>query len=337
MQPGPVSKSLLPFLTSIGLTDSLASDFTDLIEDGLVPGRVARVDRISLLILTENGQSRAEATRDLLAELSRELWPAVGDWVAVRDRPQHDTDSIEAVLPRSSTLARKRVDSGRRNSAGQVQVIAANVDYVFATHSAVNVNLARLSREVVQIGQSGADPVVILTKMDLVEDPEQVIQEVEAAMPNVPVHLVDGLTGDGADPLRKYLAGNRTIVFIGASGVGKSTLSNHLLGREELVTREIRENDQRGRHTTTARHLIPVPGGGVLIDTPGMRSFALHEADESLSVAFSTIDDLALECAFRNCRHGAEPNCAVQAAIKSGELQAARLESYLKLGREIRH
>jgi ribosome biogenesis GTPase len=156
-------------------------------------------------------------------------------------------------------------------------------------------------------------------------------------MPGLRIHLTSGLNGDGINELRQYLTDNRTVVFIGASGVGKSTISNQLLGQEALTTEEVRAHDGRGRHTTTARHLMPIPGGGVLIDTPGMRTFTLQGADDGLEKTFTDIDDLSQKCSFRNCSHKIEPGCAVQAAITSGDLNIERFDSYLKLGNELRH
>jgi ribosome biogenesis GTPase len=263
--------------------------------------------------------------------------PAVGDWVGVIARPRHDTDSIEAVLPRRSTLARTRGGSDNGGAVTEVQVIAVNVDFVFATHSAVKTNTARLAREVAQIEQSGAVPIALLTKADLVGDPLEIVDQVQKVMPGLKIHLTSGLTGDGVEELRQYLTGNRTVVFIGASGVGKSTVSNHLLGQDALATTEVRTLDGRGKHTTTARHLMPIPRGGVLIDTPGMRTFTLQGADDGLERTFTDIRDLAETCGFRDCRHEGEPGCAVRSAIDEGELNAERFNSYLKLGRELRH
>jgi len=330
-------KPAFPFLVSIGWDERVSADFSDHHAAGLKPGRVARVDRGSSLVLTNDGSVRAEPSTDMLFTSEGAQLPAVGDWVGVLSRPRHDTDSIEVVLPRRSTLARTRGGSDSRSAVSEVQVIAANVDYIFATHTAVKTNTARLAREVAQIEQSGATPVALLTKSDLVADPSEVLDQIDKTTPGLRVHLTSGLTGDGMDELLQYLAGNRTVVFIGASGVGKSTVSNQLLGGDVLATSEVREYDGKGKHTTTARHLIPIPGGGVLIDTPGMRTFTLQDAEEGLSRAFSDIGDLAEECGFRDCRHEGEPGCAVQSAISGGELNVERFDSFLKLGREMRH
>lgn len=326
-----------PFLVSIGWDEHVSAHFSEHHAAGLKPGRVARVDRISSMVLTENGSIRAEPSTDMLYTSDKEQLPAVGDWVGMLPRPRHDTDSIEVVLPRRSVLARTRGGSESRSAVREIQVIATNIDFVFTTHTAVKANIARLVREVAQIEQSGSTPVILLTKSDLVADPSEVLEQIENTAPGLRVHLTSGLTGDGVDELRQYLTGNRTVVFIGASGVGKSTISNLLLGSELLATREVREYDGKGRHTTTARHLMPIPGGGVLIDTPGMRTFTLQNAEEGIAEAFSNITELAEECGFRDCRHEGEPGCAVQSAIASGELNSERFESFLKLGREMQN
>jgi ribosome biogenesis GTPase len=331
------TKSPFPFLISIGWNDHISANFSDDFEPGLVPGRVSRVDRISSIVLTEDGPVRAEPSAEMLLNTASEQLPAVGDWVGMLRRLRHDTDSIEAVLPRASMLARVRGSSGSRTAVSKIQVIAVNVDFVFATHAAVRPSTSRMAREVSQIEQSGAIPVLLLTKADLVDDPAGVVEQVAKVMPGLRIHLTSGLNGDGINELRQYLTDNRTVVFIGASGVGKSTISNQLLGQEALTTEEVRAHDGRGRHTTTARHLMPIPGGGVLIDTPGMRTFTLQGADDGLEKTFTDIDDLSQKCSFRNCSHKIEPGCAVQAAITSGDLNIERFDSYLKLGNELRH
>ncbi|HIF13291.1 MAG TPA: ribosome small subunit-dependent GTPase A [Dehalococcoidia bacterium] len=326
-----------PFLVSLGWNEHFSSHFSEHHSAGLKPGRVARVDRISSMVLTENGSVRGEPSTDMLYTSDKEQLPAVGDWVGMMPRPRHDTDSIEVVLPRRSVLARARGGSDSRSAAREIQIIAANVDFVFATHTVIKTNIARLVRDVAQIEQSGSTPVVLLTKSDLLVDPSELLEEIENTAPGLRVHLTSGLTGDRVDELRQYLTGNRTIVFIGTSGVGKSTISNQLLGGELLATREVREYDGKGRHTTTARHLMPIPGGGVLIDTPGMRTFTLQNAEESISEAFGDISELAETCGFRDCRHEGEPGCAVQAAIAGGALNSERFASFLKLGGEMQH
>jgi ribosome biogenesis GTPase len=222
-------------------------------------------------------------------------------------------------------------------SSVETQVVAANIDSIFIVHAANNINQRRIEREVAQVAAGGAAPVVVLNKCDLVSDIYGVLDEAEGAAPGVPVHAVAGLTGDRVDDLRGYAAGNRTVAFIGASGVGKSTLINRLLGEEILATSAVREDDQRGRHTTTARHLLPLPGGGALIDTPGMRSFGLSDSAAGVGQVFSDIVQLETSCRFSDCSHRGEPGCAVREALGSGELDRDRLDSFHKLNRELEY
>ncbi len=221
------------------------------------------------------------------------------------------------------------------NSAVERQVVAVNLDFAFVVQAANNVNRRRLEREAAQVASSGAEPVIVLNKADLVPDVAVLLDDLQMSVPLVPVHAVSGATGEGVEALTKYAKPDRTVAFIGASGVGKSTLTNRLLDEEVMDTGEVREDDQRGRHTTTARHLIPVPGGGALIDTPGMRSLGLSGIDDGVMAVFDDIAELAGECRFNDCSHTNEPGCAVLGAIFSGELTEERLGSFRKLNREL--
>ena len=297
------------------------------------PARVIRVDGPSCLLITAAERRRGETSNALfLASEDGTSLPAVGDWVAIRPRPSHDTDLIESVLPRASSLVRTRQVM---DSSVERQTVAANLDTIFIVHSANNLNARRLEREVAQVASSGARPAVILSKSDLCDDVDAAVWEAQSSVPGVPTHAVSGVTGDGANDLLTYVSGNRTVAFIGASGVGKSTLTNRLLGEEVMDTGEVREDDQRGRHTTTARHLIPLPGGGALIDTPGMRSFGLSDAGEGVGEVFADIAALASQCRFPDCGHRSEPGCAILEAIFTGELDEDRFRSYIKLNKEL--
>jgi len=285
-----------------------------------VPGRVARVDRGWATVMTETGTVRVQLA-------GREV--VTGDDITV----QHG--KVVDVLPRRSAFVRGDAGEGRSR---RPQVVAANVDFVFVVQSLNNgPNIRRLERELVLAFESGATPVVVLSKADLV-DPDGVEAGVEiarSAAADLEVVVTSAITGLGLETLRALARPDRTVALIGASGVGKSRLVNGLIGREAQEVGEVRENDQRGRHTTTARELVDLPGGGWLVDTPGMRSVALWEADEGLSRVFSDIEALVAQCRFRNCSHGPEPDCAVRAAIESGALDAARFEHYRKLDREL--
>jgi ribosome biogenesis GTPase len=284
------------------------------------PGRVARVDFSRVTVLTDDGAGFATPGDEPVA---------TGDWVLL------DKERLVAILPRRTAFVRGDPMEGKALDA---QVLAANVDIVFIVQSLTNgPNIRRLERELVLSYESGATPVVVLTKSDLVSESEvdDAIAAAGDAAPGVDVIATSTVTGAGIDTLHAYSADNRTITLIGASGVGKSTLVNALVGDAVQATGEVREGDQRGRHTTTARELVLIPGGGVLIDTPGLRAVSLWEADEGLSRAFADIEALALECKFNDCSHTVEPECAIRAAIERGDLDAERFAHYQRLDAEL--
>jgi ribosome biogenesis GTPase / thiamine phosphate phosphatase len=344
----PETQDVTPgvFLPAIGWDAARREQFIPWAAEGCTPGRVARVDRTNLLVLGAAGSLRAEPSTSLRreAEAFRDAsaLPAAGDWVALRPRPQSEVWEVEAVLPRTSAFVRRAPDAhgdGQRGPArgGEAQVLAANVDVAFLVAAATDARAGRLERAAALAWESGATPVIVLTKADLSLDSARAIGTAEEAVPGVPVHLVDALHGDGTEVLGAYVEGRRTVALLGASGVGKSTLANALLGGEVLATGAIREADGRGRHTTVARHLVPLPGGGAIIDTPGLRSIALWGADEGIAQVFSDIEALAGECRFSDCAHDREPGCAVRQAIQAGGLDAKRLERYRRLERERAH
>jgi ribosome biogenesis GTPase len=333
-------------LVQYGLTEAVQKRLISIItkDPSLVPGRVARVDGISTFVHSISSDYRAVSTFARVAhEDEFEVEPAqptVGDWVLIRPGENLDPDEIELVLPRTSLLARKRVQRGKEE--GDEQVLAANISTVFVVQAATYFNTNRLEREIALVWGSGATPVVVLSKTDLLDeselDTETVIEQAQLAAPGVEVFAVSGITGDGTDPLRGYTEAGTTVVLIGASGVGKSTLVNHLMGHEAMDTGEIRESDTRGRHTTVTRQLLPLPKGGVLIDTPGIRSIALVSGSEdALAKTFSDVEQYLGKCRFSDCRHSGEPGCAVNEAISSGEFSQSRLESYRRMERELQH
>jgi ribosome biogenesis GTPase len=296
-----------------------------------VPGRVARPDKGSCLVLTAAGPVRAEVSGALRhAAADPTALPTVGDWVAVRLGA--GTHLVEGVLPRRSAFVRH----GAANAA-TAQVLAANVDVVFVTVAlSAAPNLRRLERFLALAWESGAQPVVLLTKADLCPTLPSTVADVTAAAPGAPVHAVSSLTGAGLDDVRAYLTPGKTVVLLGVSGVGKSTLANRLLGADHLLTTDIRD-DGKGRHTTTHRELLPLPGGAVLIDTPGLRGLQLWDSEEGLDRAFAEVEALFGGCRFGDCAHETEPGCAVLAALADGTLEPRRWESYRKLQRELRH
>jgi ribosome biogenesis GTPase / thiamine phosphate phosphatase len=250
---------------------------------------------------------------------------AVGDFVVVSD----DGERVQEVLPRRSAFVRRASFEGNRAEA---HTIAANIDVVMLLHALTSPpNQRRLERELVLAWDSGARPVVVLTKTDLVDDPTTAVSALQDVAPGVDVRVASGITGDGVEVLRGYAAGNASIALLGASGVGKSTLLNALVGHSRQATADVREGDQRGRHTTTASELVRLPGDGWLIDTPGVRAVSLWSSGHGIERAFADVFELMDHCRFRDCKHDQEPGCAVTAAIEAGTLDPRRLESMQRL------
>ncbi len=314
-------------LTRLGWDADRQAEFEQLDEPGVAPSRVARVDRGICTVFAADGVHRA-------AVPPRAALPAVGDWAAVRPAvPGGDDAVVRALLTRRTSFTRQA--AGEETAA---QVVAANVDVVLLL-SALDqrFSLRRLERYLTLGWQSGARPVIVLTKTDLSDEAEQCVIEAESIAFGVDVLAVSAVTGDGLERLREQISGPAvTIALLGLSGAGKSTLVNRLVGRDVLQTQDVRE-DGRGRHTTTHRELVALPGGGVLIDTPGMRSVSLWDDDsDAIDQTFADVQELAGSCRFSDCRHDGEPGCAVGDAISSGALPQERLDSYNKLLRELR-
>jgi ribosome biogenesis GTPase len=327
-----VQETLSSALEAVGWNDVLATEFEQHQEAGLVPGRIATQHRGLSVVLTEEGEVRAELAGRFRhdADQARDL-PAVGDWVAL-DVLEPGRGRVEAVLTRFSLISRKTPWL-----AVKEQVLASNVDTVFLVQALpLDVNPRRLERYLATVWESGASPVIVLTKTDLAPDElPGLLAEVEAVAMGVPVHPVCNITGEGLDALHAYLTGNRTVVLLGSSGVGKSTLVNRLAGEELLETQAVREDDQRGRHTTSRRQLIVLPTGGIVLDTPGLRELQLWNVGDGLQHTFEDVEGFAAQCRFNDCAHDREPGCAVRAALASGELDRERWDSYVKLQREL--
>ncbi len=307
-------------LRELGWTPDLAEQ----LEPGLAPGRIAAAHRGAFDVWLETGEVRSSLPGKLLHE---GIDVAVGDWVGVGE------GLIRQVLPRRSAIV--------RNAAGPTttaQALAANVDVAFVVSSlGPDLEPRRLERYLVTIWESGAAPEIVLTKADRMEDPWELVAEVEAVALGVPIHVVSAVTGQGCDALRARIQPGATAVLLGSSGVGKSTLVNRWLGEEVMATKETREDDDEGRHTTTVRQLLVLPGGGLVVDSPGIRELQLWDVGAgALDAAFSDVDELAAECRFGDCTHEHEPGCAVLGAVESGELAPDRLHSWRKLQRELR-
>jgi ribosome biogenesis GTPase len=298
-----------------------------------VPARVAAQHRGGYVVYGEGGDRPAEVAGQLRhAALGPADLPAVGDWVAVRDAEDAAAATILALLPRRTAFSRKAAGDETVE-----QVLAANVDVVFLVGAfGADLNVRRLERYLAAGWESGADPVIVLNKSDLADDLAGATAEVEAVAFGLPVHVVSAADGTGLDALARHLEGNRTAALLGSSGVGKSSLVNRLLGRDRQDVAALRA-DGRGRHTTTYRELIPLPGGGLLLDTPGMRELGLWDAGDGLDQTFEDVAALAAGCRFSDCAHEGEPGCAVLAAVEDGRLPTERLESYRKLLRELQH
>lgn len=292
-------------------------------EAGLIPARIVRAERGSCEAVTDAGVLQAKIPGG-----ADQTPPTTGDWAALSPASTGRGPVLHAVLERRTALVRS---TASRTSRGQV--LAANVDTVVVTVSlAAPLKHGRTERMLALAWESGAQPVVVLTKADRCADPQQAAVEVSEVAPGADVLITSAVTGDGLDTLTAALRG--TIVLLGPSGAGKSTLGNQLLGEDRLATGAVRDADGKGRHTTAWRELAPLPGGGVLLDTPGLRAIGLHDAQDGLEQTFAEIELLAQDCRFADCGHGSEPGCAVLDAVETGQIPQRRLDSYHRLLRE---
>ncbi|MCF6139285.1 ribosome small subunit-dependent GTPase A [Pseudalkalibacillus berkeleyi] len=319
-------------LKQLGFTEERIEQTKAWNEKDYEPARIAQEHKGMYTLLSAYGEIRGTISGKMNFEaMSREDYPAVGDWVMCQVRASEGTATIHGVLPRTSKFSRKIA-----GTTTEEQIIATNIDTVFLVNAMnKDLNLRRIERYLLMAWESGANPVIVLSKSDLCENVAERVNEVETVALGVPIIVISAQTGEGLVELNPYLEDGKTVALLGSSGAGKSTLVNCLYGEEVQKVKEIREGDDKGVHTTTHRELFLLPSGGSLIDTPGMRELQLWNTEDGLSESFQDIESLAEACKFRDCQHEDEPGCAVQGAIQTGDLTTDRFTSFKKLQREL--
>lgn len=336
-------------LIDYGWNDKFKNEFEKLNRKECIPARVVRQEKGIYQVKCEYGEVKAVVCGKLRYDAaSISDFPAVGDWVVIKLVNEGKSAIIYSVLPRKSSLTRKVPISGGRKvrdingmrvvigGSTEAQVIAANIDILFFVMSLDNdYSLKRMERYLTVGWNSGATPVIILNKIDLCTDLNEKLKEIEKISIGVNIHCISAMKNQGIEELSKYITKGTTIGLFGSSGVGKSTISNCLLGNDKLLTGEVREKDSKGRHTTTWRELIVLPEGGIIIDTPGMREFQVWLDQDEFDIRFQDIKDIENQCKFNDCSHGKEPGCAIKKALKDGTLTQEHYENYLKMGMEV--
>lgn len=321
-------------LTTFGWDDFFEANFKTYAGSGYTCGRVALEHKNFFRVYTQHGEVLAEISGKLRHEaVNRRDLPAVGDWVVIRSPPEGGRVMIHAVLPRRTSFVRKIA-----GSRSDEQIVGANIDTVFLLTSLnQDFSLRRIERYLLIAWESGANPIIILSKSDLCDGVADRINEVQTVARDVPVHAISVVKGDGLQAIARYFKRGQTVALLGSSGVGKSTLINQLTGDDHLKVQTVREHDDRGKHTTTHRELSLLPAGGLVLDTPGMRELQLWEGDKSLQLVFDDIEALAGRCFFSDCRHQDERGCAVREALVAGTIDPGRYQSYEKLQKELKY
>ncbi len=321
-------------LSNFGFNNFFQKHFSELSDNGFIPARVAVEHKSLYVVYSEHGELSAELSGKFYFNADNKAdYPAVGDWVAVRPILDEQKALIEHVLPRQNVFARK--------SAGiktDEQILASNIDVLFIMTSLnQDLNINRLERYLTLALDNKLQSVIVLSKSDLCENLEEKLEQIKRLSDEIPVHIICSIKGDGIDELKKYFTGNKTAAIVGSSGVGKSTFINTLLGENRLVVKDIGEYKDKGLHATTRRKLIMLPGGGMIIDTPGMRELQLWEGGDGLSDVFADIEALLGTCRFTDCKHESEPGCAIRKAIENGDIDENKYQNYLKMKREIKY
>ena len=321
-------------LKELGWKEFFEQEFNKVRSEDLFPARVVTAQREKYCVYSNFGEFKAELTGKLrFNAVSISELPVVGDWVVIRLSPEGNLAIIECVLPRLNKFSRKVV--GRETVE---QVLVSNIDIVFIVNGLDHdYNLRRIERYLTLALKSNINTVIVLNKVDICPDIEQKVAEVKSVSSGIPVCTISALTNDGIESLKQYIKAGSTVNFLGSSGVGKSTIINQLLGEDRLKVGPVREWDSRGRHITSRRELIMLPGGGMVIDNPGLREIQLWVDESTVEDEFSDIKELSVDCKFRDCQHENEPECAVKDAVETGKLDSARFQSYVKLKKEIKY
>ncbi|WP_066047814.1 ribosome small subunit-dependent GTPase A [Robertmurraya korlensis] len=319
-------------LQTIGYNKFFEQEFSIYNNNQVIVGRIVLEHKHLYRVITEHGELLCEISGKLIFQAeTREDYPAVGDWVVIKPSVPESKGVIQAILPRQSKFSRKTA-----GAVTEEQIVATNVDTVFLVNSLNDdLNLRRMERYMLLAWESGANPVIVLTKSDLCADVQDKVKQVESVALGVPIVVISSVVGTGFDDLKAHLIPGKTVALLGSSGVGKSTLTNYLLGIEKQKIQSIRDTDDKGRHTTTHRELVLLPNGALLIDTPGMREIQLWEGGVGIEESFSDIYELRNHCRYRDCKHEDEPGCAVKGAIREGLLDMGRFQSYKKLEKEL--